>query len=126
MYKGSQGYGFVAFSDPLEGIKAMKEMNGRLCGNRPMKVMKSEWQKKDVKIISFRFRFWFILNCTLRNRRRKRNGLRKQLQKHILPIISYSLVHVLLFVPNRKGKCSGFYGNSQREMAQTHSVVFLF
>lgn len=22
MYKGSQGYGFVAFSDPLEGIKA--------------------------------------------------------------------------------------------------------
>ena len=26
--KGSMGYGFVAFSDPLEGIKAMKEMNG--------------------------------------------------------------------------------------------------
>ncbi len=30
--KGSKGYGFVAFSDPLEGIKAMKEMNGVFCG----------------------------------------------------------------------------------------------
>ena len=28
VWKGSAGYGFVAFSDPLEGIKAMKEMNG--------------------------------------------------------------------------------------------------
>ena len=26
--KGSAGYGFVAFSDAIEGIKAMKEMNG--------------------------------------------------------------------------------------------------
>ena len=30
--KGSKGYGFVAFSDPLEGIKAMKEMNGVFWG----------------------------------------------------------------------------------------------
>ena len=29
-WKGSAGYGFVSFSDPLEGIKAMKEMNGKL------------------------------------------------------------------------------------------------
>ena len=28
LLKGSVGYGFVAFSDPLEGIRAMKEMNG--------------------------------------------------------------------------------------------------
>lgn len=62
MYKGSQGYGFVAFSDPLEGIKAMKEMNGRLCGSRPMKVMKSEWQKKDVKNISLAELFLGLLN----------------------------------------------------------------
>ncbi|KAK8824351.1 hypothetical protein WA577_006748 [Blastocystis sp. JDR] len=50
--KGSKGYGFVAFSDPLEGIKAMKEMNGKLCGSRPMKIQKSDWEKKNVKEIS--------------------------------------------------------------------------
>ena len=53
MYKGSVGYGFVAFSNPLEGVKALREMNGKLCGNRPMHVKKSDWQKKDVKVISF-------------------------------------------------------------------------
>ena len=53
MYKGSVGYGFVAFSDPLEGVKAMREMNGKLCGNRPMHVKKSDWEKKEVKVISF-------------------------------------------------------------------------
>ena len=31
VWKGSAGYGFVSFSDPLEGIKAMKEMNGICC-----------------------------------------------------------------------------------------------
>ena len=51
LYKGSQGYGFVAFSDPLEGIKAMKEMNGKLCGNRPMKIQKSDWEKKEMKSV---------------------------------------------------------------------------
>lgn len=56
LYKGSQGYGFVAFSDPLEGIKAMKEMNGKLCGNRPMKIQKSDWEKKEMKSISTHFR----------------------------------------------------------------------
>ena len=50
--KGSMGYGFVAFSDPLEGIKAMKEMNGKLCGSRPMKIKKSEWEKKNAAQIS--------------------------------------------------------------------------
>jgi len=105
MYKGSQGYGFVAFSDPLEGIKAMKEMNGRLCGSRPMKVMKSEWQKKDVKNISLAELFLGLLNRTLRNKRRKRNGLQRQSQKHILLIISPLSG---LFVLHRKRRCSGF------------------
>lgn len=63
IWKGSAGYGFVAFSDPLEGIKAMKEMNGmffmrfsivgKLCGSRPMKISKSDWKNKDEKEISF-------------------------------------------------------------------------
>ena len=60
MYKGSVGYGFVAFSDPLEGVKAMREMNGKLCGNRPMHVKKSDWQKKEMKVISL---IIVVFNC---------------------------------------------------------------
>ena len=74
MYKGSQGYGFVAFSDPLEGIKAMKEMNGRLCGSRPMKVMKSEWQKKDVKNISLAELIWVYLIKRSETREERETG----------------------------------------------------
>ncbi|CBK19792.2 uncharacterized protein [Blastocystis hominis] len=47
VHKGSAGYGFVAFSNALEGVKAMKEMNGKLCGSRPMKIQRSEWMKKE-------------------------------------------------------------------------------
>lgn len=83
----------------------MKEMNGRLCGSRPMKVMKSEWQKKDVKNISLAELFLGLLNRTLRNKRRKRNGLQRQSQKHILLIISPLSG---LFVLHRKRRCSGF------------------
>jgi RNA recognition motif-containing protein len=38
------GYGFVSFSDPVEGARAMKEMNGKYIGNRPCKISRSEWQ----------------------------------------------------------------------------------
>ena len=53
VWKGSKGYGFVSFSDPLEGVKAMNEMNGKLCGNRPMQIKKSNWKDKNEKEISF-------------------------------------------------------------------------
>lgn len=53
VHKGSAGYGFVAFSNALEGVKAMKEMNGKLCGSRPMKIQRSEWMKKEESVISF-------------------------------------------------------------------------
>lgn len=53
VHKGSAGYGFIAFSNAMEGVKAMKEMNGKLCGSRPMKIQRSEWMKKEESVISF-------------------------------------------------------------------------
>lgn len=83
LYKGSQGYGFVAFSDPLEGIKAMKEMNGKLCGNRPMKIQKSDWEKKEMKSISTPFRLMGSLTDTSRRMRRRRSVSQRPLPRRI-------------------------------------------
>ncbi len=38
------GYGFVSFSDPVNGAKALREMDGKYIGNRPCKLRKSSWQ----------------------------------------------------------------------------------
>ena len=45
----SKGFGFVSFLDPFEMLKALKEMNGKYCGNRPMKLRKSTWKERNVK-----------------------------------------------------------------------------
>lgn len=40
------GYGFVSFLDPLQGAKALREMQGKLVGQRPLKLRKSTWQDR--------------------------------------------------------------------------------
>ncbi|KAL6065373.1 RNA-binding protein 42-like isoform X1 [Balamuthia mandrillaris] len=40
----TKGYGFVSFSDPRDYIQALREMNGKYLGNRPMKLRKSRWK----------------------------------------------------------------------------------
>ena len=42
----STGYGFVSFSDAVEGAKALREMNGKYIGNRPCKLQKSSWEER--------------------------------------------------------------------------------
>ncbi|KAA6420962.1 hypothetical protein WJX79_005041 [Trebouxia sp. C0005] len=42
----SKGYGFVSFSDAVEGAKALREMNGKYIGNRPCKLRKSSWEER--------------------------------------------------------------------------------
>jgi len=68
----SKGYGFVSFLDPFEMLKALKEKNGKYCGNRPMKLRKSTWKdrnvkggkKKTKKLIKNQVRWW-SLSCTV-------------------------------------------------------------
>ena len=43
---GDAGYGFVSFSDPIEGAKALREMDGKYVGNRPCKLRKSTWDER--------------------------------------------------------------------------------
>ena len=44
--KKTKGYGFVSFKDPHDFMQAMREMNGRYIGNRPVKLRKSMWRDR--------------------------------------------------------------------------------
>ncbi|XP_044748128.1 RNA-binding protein 42 [Coccinella septempunctata] len=47
----SKGYGFISFKDPADFTKAMKEMNGRYVGSRPIKLRKSTWKNRCVDVV---------------------------------------------------------------------------
>ncbi|DBA03788.1 TPA: hypothetical protein N0F65_005678 [Lagenidium giganteum] len=46
----SRGYGFVSFLDPFDCAKALREMNGKYIGNRPVKLSKSKWQDRNIDV----------------------------------------------------------------------------
>ncbi len=45
----SRGYGFVSFLAPLEMARALREMQGKLCGVRPMNLKRCDTTKRDYK-----------------------------------------------------------------------------
>ena len=47
----TKGFGFVSFKDPADFIKAMKEMNGRYVGSRPIKLRKSSWRNRSLDVV---------------------------------------------------------------------------
>lgn len=44
----SKGYGFVSFKEPQDFIRAMKEMDGKYVGSRPIKLRKSTWRQRGI------------------------------------------------------------------------------
>ena len=46
--KKGRGFGFVSFLDPNDMVAALKTMNGKYCGTRPMKLRKSDWDKRSI------------------------------------------------------------------------------
>lgn len=47
----SKGFGFVSFREPQDFIRAMKEMDGRYVGSRPIKLRKSTWKQRSIDIV---------------------------------------------------------------------------
>eukprot|EP00047_Mylnosiga_fluctuans_P003673 m.230319 g.230319 ORF g.230319 m.230319 type:complete len:242 (-) comp12044_c0_seq1:110-835(-) len=47
----SKGFGFVSFRNPDDFLLAMREMNGKYIGNRPVKLRKSTWQDRDLGFV---------------------------------------------------------------------------
>ncbi len=51
-YNGKpRGYGFVSFKKAQDFVRAMKEMNGKYIGKKPVMLKKSEWKKRINKKI---------------------------------------------------------------------------
>lgn len=45
----ARGFGFVSFMDPMDCAKAIREMQGKYLGTRPMKITRSKWDDLDIK-----------------------------------------------------------------------------
>jgi RNA recognition motif-containing protein len=52
----SKGFGFVSVLDGTDCVKAITEMNGKYCGNRPMKLKKSSWKDRNKGVIKAKMR----------------------------------------------------------------------
>ncbi|XP_065831895.1 RNA-binding protein 42-like isoform X2 [Oscarella lobularis] len=44
----TRGFGFISFADGHDYLKALKEMNGKYIGNRPVKLTKSVWKDRNI------------------------------------------------------------------------------
>jgi len=47
----TKGYGFISFKNPDDFTKAIKDMNGRYVGSRPIKLTKSQWKDRNVDVV---------------------------------------------------------------------------
>ncbi|WKX98715.1 hypothetical protein Q1695_013974 [Nippostrongylus brasiliensis] len=47
----SKGYGFVSFSESDDYVRAMREMDGKYVGNRPIKLRKSNWKDRNLEVV---------------------------------------------------------------------------
>jgi hypothetical protein len=45
----SKGYGFVSLMDGNDFAKAMREMEGKYVGNRPVQLRKSSWDERNTQ-----------------------------------------------------------------------------
>jgi hypothetical protein len=52
----TKGYGFVSFKDPTDFIRAMREMNGKYVGSRPIKLRKSCWKDRGLEVTKKKIR----------------------------------------------------------------------
>merc|ERR1712071_256770 len=50
----SKGFGFVSFKDPQDFTRAMKELNGKYVGSRPIKLRKSNWKNRNIEDVKKR------------------------------------------------------------------------
>jgi RNA recognition motif-containing protein len=47
----TKGFGFVSFKDPSDFTRAMKELNGKYVGSRPIKLRKSNWKDRNIEVV---------------------------------------------------------------------------
>ena len=45
----SKGFGFLSFGSAEDYIRAVREMNGKYIGSRPVTLSKSKWQQRSLQ-----------------------------------------------------------------------------
>ncbi|KAI3385310.1 hypothetical protein SNEBB_002018 [Seison nebaliae] len=45
----TRGYAFISFGESIDMIRAMREMDGKYVGNRPIKLKKSTWRERNLE-----------------------------------------------------------------------------
>jgi RNA recognition motif-containing protein len=43
----TRGYGFVSFSDPMDMLSALRDLNNKYIGNRPCTLKRSKWEDRS-------------------------------------------------------------------------------
>ena len=71
----SKGYGFVSLLDVNDYISAMREMNGKYVGNRPIKIKRSTWKDRSILYSKSKIE-------TVKFKKKKQKLLQKQNQLH--------------------------------------------
>ena len=52
----TKGYGFVSFKEPSDFTRAMREMNGKYVGSRPIKMRKSSWKDRNIDVVKHKIK----------------------------------------------------------------------
>lgn len=52
----TKGYGFISFKDPGDFTRAMREMNGKYVGSRPIKMRKSNWKDRNIEVVKHKIK----------------------------------------------------------------------
>lgn len=47
----SKGYGFISFKEPSDFIRAMRDMDGKYVGSRPIKLRRSNWKDRNIEVV---------------------------------------------------------------------------
>ena len=47
----SKGYGFISFKEPGDFIRAMRDMDGKYVGSRPIKLRRSNWRDRNIEVV---------------------------------------------------------------------------
>lgn len=47
----TKGFGFVSFREPGDFTRAVKEINGKYVGSRPIKLRKSNWKDRNIDVV---------------------------------------------------------------------------
>lgn len=79
----SMGYGFVSFKDPWDMTKALREMNGKYIGNRPVKVRKSSWKERCAENSADRQQWHHALAVNHKKEKRKLQSVLEQKRPHV-------------------------------------------